>query len=72
MKIYRDLTSLPAFTNTVITIGSFDGVHRGHQRLIRQVKRLAKGIKGESVIITFHPHPRKIVYPQDRELEILT
>ena len=72
MKIYRDLASLPALNNTVITIGSFDGVHRGHQRLIRQVKRLAKAIGGESVIITFHPHPRKIVYPQDKELEILT
>jgi riboflavin kinase/FMN adenylyltransferase len=55
------MEDLPAFRKSVITIGTFDGVHMGHRQLIRTLKDEAKAIQGESVIITFHPHPRKIV-----------
>jgi len=72
MRIFRDLNQLPNFKNAVITIGSFDGVHRGHQKLIRRVNQLAREVHGEPVIITFHPHPRQIVYPQDKSLRLLT
>lgn len=61
MKVHQNIQSLPAFKNAVITIGTFDGVHLGHQQIIRQLKKEAHEIDGESVIITFHPHPRKIV-----------
>lgn len=61
MKIHRDITRLPEFRNAVITIGTFDGVHLGHRQIIESLKQEAANANGESVIITFHPHPRKVV-----------
>jgi riboflavin kinase/FMN adenylyltransferase len=61
MRIHRDTDNLPAFRNAVITIGTFDGVHQGHRQIIEKLKAEAKAVNGESVIITFHPHPRKVV-----------
>ncbi len=71
MNIYKNLNDLPDFKNTVITIGSFDGVHRGHQKLIKRINELAAEIKSESVVITFYPHPRKVIYPKDNSLVLL-
>ncbi len=51
------------FSNPVLTIGNFDGVHVGHISLFRRVKALAKGLKGESIIVTFNPHPIKVICP---------
>lgn len=64
MKVHYDLNKLPVFTNPVITIGTFDGVHSGHQQIIAQLRKEAAKVNGETVIITFHPHPRKIVSGQ--------
>jgi riboflavin kinase/FMN adenylyltransferase len=61
MKVYKDIDQLPAFKNAVITIGTFDGVHEGHRKIIEHLKQEAEKINGETVIITFHPHPRKVV-----------
>jgi len=61
MQVHRDLENLPSFRNCVITIGTFDGVHRGHQKIIHSLQQEAEKNGGESVLITFHPHPRKIV-----------
>ncbi len=61
MKIHRDIENLPAFQNAVITIGTFDGVHMGHRQIINKLKDEASAINGETVIITFHPHPRKVI-----------
>lgn len=61
MQIHRDINNLPAFKNAVITIGTFDGVHLGHHQIIDSLKDEAAKANGESVIITFHPHPRKVV-----------
>jgi riboflavin kinase/FMN adenylyltransferase len=61
MLVHRNTDNLPAFRNAVVTIGTFDGVHLGHQQIIRQLKSEAVENGGETVIITFHPHPRKIV-----------
>ncbi|MFM6925543.1 MAG: bifunctional riboflavin kinase/FAD synthetase [Ferruginibacter sp.] len=61
MQIHRDINSLPVFRNAVITIGTFDGVHLGHKQIIDNLKAEASKARGESVIITFHPHPRKVV-----------
>lgn len=61
MKVHYDIESLPEFRNAVITIGTFDGVHQGHKKIIEKLKQEAELVGGETVIITFHPHPRKVV-----------
>lgn len=63
MQIHRDIDHLPSFKNAVLTIGTFDGVHKGHQQIIKAMKAMSKEVEGESIIITFDPHPRKIVQP---------
>ncbi|SRR5579871_48380 len=68
MNVHRNLDTLPLFSNAVITIGTFDGVHTGHQKIIQQLKEEAIKIGGETVIITFHPHPRKIVGAKEIKL----
>lgn len=72
MKVFYDLATLPTFQNAVLTIGSYDGVHTGHQAIIRRINNLAKAIHGESVVITFHPHPRLFLYPNDDRLKLIT
>lgn len=61
MQIHRDIENLPAFRNAIVTIGTFDGVHLGHRQIIEKLKSEAQKNEGESVIITFYPHPRKVV-----------
>jgi len=61
MRIYRNTDELPDFRRAVITIGTFDGVHTGHQQILEQLQQEAARIDGETVIITFHPHPRRVV-----------
>lgn len=61
MNVYQDIERLPAFRNAVVTIGTFDGVHMGHRQVIANLKEEAGRINGETVIVTFHPHPRKVV-----------
>ncbi len=72
MKVYRSINNLPSFKNPVITIGTFDGVHKGHHHLIQKIKSLANENEGESVLITFDPHPRLIIHPEENSLRILT
>jgi riboflavin kinase / FMN adenylyltransferase len=71
MKVYRNSDILPQFKHAVITIGTFDGVHTGHQQIIRQLKQEAERIEGETVIITFDPHPRKIVGGSQKEIKLI-
>jgi len=62
MKIINDLKEIPeAFPNAVVTIGNFDGVHVGHQALFHQVIEKAQELKGTSVVITFEPHPLRVL-----------
>lgn len=73
MKIHKNLDHLPGFKNAVITTGTFDGVHKGHLKIIEQVKRIAAELKGESVVVTFHPHPRLILQGKySSHLKLLT
>lgn len=65
MQVHRSIDALPEFKNAVLTIGTFDGVHEGHQKIIAAVKNEADRIDGETVLISFHPHPRKIVKPSE-------
>lgn len=61
MQVHYYKNGLPQFHKTVLTIGTFDGVHVGHKKILAQLIEEANAIKGESVIITFHPHPRMVV-----------
>jgi len=72
MTVHHDLKQLPAFNNAVITTGAFDGVHIGHQEIISSMKQIALEIKGETVIVTFHPHPRKVISSIPGEIKQLT
>ena len=72
MRVYRDLKTLPEFNKTVITIGSFDGVHTGHQRILSRLNELSRQDDSETVVITFYPHPRSVVYPKDKSLRLLS
>jgi len=61
MQVHRDINNLPSFENAAITIGTFDGVHSGHLQIIQQIKKEALINEGETVIITFDPHPRMVL-----------
>jgi len=64
MNVIRDLNELSdPLRNPVLTIGNFDGVHKGHLALFDKVKKIAKNIDGQSVVMTFEPHPIKVVKP---------
>lgn len=71
MKLHRDLTNFNA-QNPVLTVGTFDGVHLGHRKIITRLIDRAKTINGETVIFTFDPHPRKVVAPGESSLRLLT
>jgi riboflavin kinase/FMN adenylyltransferase len=70
MKVHRDINHLPEFINAAITIGTFDGVHCGHLQIINQLKKEAQINEGESVIITFDPHPRMVLNAQKNQQPI--
>ena len=61
MKIYYDIDNFKKVPNAVVTIGTFDGVHRGHQEILRNMVSRAKELGGESVVVTFFPHPRQVL-----------
>ncbi|HRZ42383.1 MAG TPA: FAD synthetase family protein [Bacteroidales bacterium] len=63
MKVHYGLEEDLGIARSVVTTGTFDGVHIGHQVIIRRINELAREVGGESVLITFHPHPRKVLYP---------
>jgi len=71
MAVFHQLNDLPSFTRPVLTIGSFDGVHHGHKVILSEVVKAAEAIGGESILITFEPHPRKIIHPE-QPLGLLT
>lgn len=71
MQVHRTLAQMPDFRRPVVTIGSFDGIHGGHVRLLERVRQLAKDVDGEQVVLTFHPHPRLVLHPQEHSLRLL-
>jgi len=64
MKIFRSFEEAKNIVNPVVTTGSFDGVHIGHKTILNRLRMLADKYNGESVLITFDPHPRKVLYPE--------
>ncbi|MDE3235420.1 MAG: bifunctional riboflavin kinase/FAD synthetase [Bacteroidota bacterium] len=71
MTVHHGLDTLPVFHNAVITIGTFDGVHAGHRHIIAQLQEEARHTNGESVLITFHPHPRKVISSVPGDIKLL-
>ena len=72
MKVYHSLDEFTPVKNAVVTIGTFDGVHIGHRKIISRIKELAEASGGESVILTFFPHPRMILHPEDESIKLIT
>jgi riboflavin kinase/FMN adenylyltransferase len=71
MRVYRSLDELPPIRNAIVTQGTFDGVHLAHQTIIHRVKELAKQYDGETVVMTFDPHPRMVLSPENHGLKLL-
>jgi len=71
VKVYDGFLNYSAIKNAVVTIGTFDGVHIGHQTLINRLIGIARKYNGETVLLTFHPHPR-IVLQKNANIELLT
>ena len=71
MKVHYGIENIDIHC-PVVTIGSFDGVHLGHACVIRHLREKAAAVGGESVIISFEPHPREVLYPLERKPGILT
>lgn len=72
MKIYNHIDEFRPVTNAVVTTGTFDGVHIGHQQVISRLKEAAARINGETVLLTFFPHPRMVLFPERKQLLLNT
>lgn len=71
MKVYYSLDELPDWKHPVLTQGTFDGVHLGHKELIENINNIVKIEGGESVVLTYFPHPRLVLNPKDNSLRLL-
>ena len=71
MQVHYNLSDFPNLSFPVVTSGTFDGVHLGHQTIIARLKELSLKFDGQSVVITYHPHPRMVLQPNNTELELL-
>jgi riboflavin kinase/FMN adenylyltransferase len=71
MRIYHSIDEFETLKNAVVTIGTFDGVHVGHRKIIARVKELAESTGGETVLLTFFPHPRMILHPEDESIKLI-
>ena len=72
MKIYNHIDEFTRLENAVVTIGTFDGVHVGHQKIINRLLEITRQTGGESVILSFFPHPRMILHPEDANLKLIS
>jgi len=71
MKIYTDIKDVHNIKNPIVTTGMFDGIHLGHQKIITRLKDIAREQNGETVLFTFAPHPRIVLFPDDTGLEMI-
>ncbi|GHA57683.1 bifunctional riboflavin kinase/FAD synthetase [Pontibacter akesuensis] len=72
MEVIRDIADFPQLSFPVVTSGTFDGVHVGHQKILRRVLERARQSGGQSVVITYWPHPRLVLFPEDNDLQLLS
>lgn len=71
MKVFKSLPLPGPIPNPVITIGTFDGVHLGHLKILERLKQRAQEMGGQSVVMTFDPHPRQVLFPDDENLRLI-
>jgi len=71
MKVHTDINDFRGVRRPVLTTGTFDGVHHGHRSILKRLTELARREGGESVLFTFHPHPRMVLFPGDTDLKLL-
>ena len=71
MNIYYNIDEFKPSKKSVLTTGTFDGVHLGHRVILNHLKEAAKNYKGESVVLTFFPHPRMVLQPENTDLRLL-
>jgi riboflavin kinase/FMN adenylyltransferase len=72
MKVYYNINDFKQLSNAVVTIGTFDGVHKGHQKILSRLVKLASEKKGETVVLTFWPHPRQVLNPESKDIKVLS
>lgn len=72
MQVHFDINTLPAIKNAIVSQGTFDGVHLAHKKIIERLKQIASMKDGETVLITFEPHPRMVLFPENHGLQLLS
>lgn len=72
MNVYYGIKDFTKLENAVVTSGTFDGVHLGHQKILNRLKEVAFETGGESVVITFYPHPRSVISPDNKTINLLS
>jgi riboflavin kinase/FMN adenylyltransferase len=72
MHVHTDLSTFTDIERPVLTTGTFDGVHLGHQTILHRLKEVAQREEGQSTLFTFYPHPRMVLHPHDNDLKLLT
>jgi riboflavin kinase/FMN adenylyltransferase len=72
VRVYHHISELTGLKHSIVTIGTFDGVHLGHQKIIKRLVELRKKQGGETVLFTFDPHPRKVLFPGQTDLKLIT
>ncbi len=71
MRVYYGFDNLEPIRNPVVTVGSYDGVHAGHRELLEHIKEMAREVEGESVVITFSPHPQTVLGNRGERIKII-
>ena len=71
MKVYHSISDFQNVSRPILTTGTFDGVHFGHKIIIDRLKEIAKNQNGETVLLTFSPHPRMVLFPDDHNLQLI-
>lgn len=72
MRIFHNISETSDLKDTIVTIGTFDGVHLGHQKILKKLVELKNKNGGETLLFTFDPHPRKVLFPEQRDLKLIT
>ena len=72
MRIYNNISEITTLQHAIVTIGTFDGVHLGHQKIIKHLLEIKQREGGETVLFTFAPHPRKVLFPDQKDLRLIT
>jgi riboflavin kinase/FMN adenylyltransferase len=72
MKVYYGVDEFPQLRGVVLTMGTFDGVHYGHRKILKRLLESAKVNNGHAVVMTFHPHPRTVLFPDQTDLRLLS